>query len=240
MSTTTLDPTPQASTSHVKSLWTAVGVLAVAVAGLTGTLIYTQTRTPPATATPAVAQVATPTEAQVAAPAVTASAPTIAKAPTESPTSEVAPPKPVAKPVPVSKPRVVHKPAPAPVATATGDGTIQQASKQVNCANCGTIESVTPIERKGEGTGVGAVAGGVIGGVLGNQVGGGTGRSVATVLGAVGGGFAGNAIEKNMRKTTVYRVRVRMEDGSVRTLEQATAPTAGMRVLVDGNTLRPQ
>jgi uncharacterized protein YcfJ len=29
--------------------------------------------------------------------------------------------------------------------------------------------------------------------------------AAATVLGAVGGGFAGNAIEGNMKKVTVYR-----------------------------------
>ncbi|MET4676254.1 glycine zipper 2TM domain-containing protein [Luteibacter sp. ME-Dv--P-043b] len=43
------------------------------------------------------------------------------------------------------------------------------------------------------GTGVGAVAGGL----LGNQVGGGKGKTLATVAGAVGGGYAGNQIQKN-------------------------------------------
>jgi outer membrane lipoprotein SlyB len=59
-----------------------------------------------------------------------------------------------------------------------------------------------------------------------------------TILGAVGGGLAGNEIEKNVRKETVYEVRVRMDDGSVRTLTQKTAPTPGTRVTVDGNALR--
>ena len=68
------------------------------------------------------------------------------------------------------------------------------------------------------------VAGGVLGAVVGNQIGKGSGRTLATVLGAVGGGIAGNSIEKNMKKETVYQVQVRMEDGSIRSVNQATAP----------------
>jgi uncharacterized protein YcfJ len=44
----------------------------------------------------------------------------------------------------------------------------------------------------------------VIGGVLGHQIGGGSGRTIATVAGAVGGGYAGNRIQKNLQdKDTV-------------------------------------
>lgn len=115
----------------------------------------------------------------------------------------------------------------------------RQAPRSVACSNCGTIESVTPIQRAAPTSGIGAVAGGLVGGLLGNQVGGGSGKAVATVAGAVGGGFAGNAIERNTRKTTTYEVRVRMNDGSVRTIEQGSAATTGARVVVDGNVLRP-
>ena len=85
---------------------------------------------------------------------------------------------------------------------------------------------------------MGTVAGGVLGAVLGNQIGHGGGRTAATILGAVGGGFAGNAIEGQMRKETVYQVSVRMEDGSQRVVEVARAPAVGSRVTVDGSTLR--
>lgn len=104
--------------------------------------------------------------------------------------------------------------------------------------NAGTVESVTPVTKKGDGTGIGAVAGGVLGGVLGRQIGKGSGRDVATVIGAVGGGVAGHHIEKNVRAKTVYQVRVRMDDGSSRTIEQATAPSVGARVTLDGNQIR--
>jgi outer membrane lipoprotein SlyB len=106
------------------------------------------------------------------------------------------------------------------------------------CVSCGTIEAVTPVTRPGKASGVGIVTGGVLGAVLGNQVGNGNGRTAATVLGAVGGGWAGNAAEKNIKKDTVYQVRVRMQDGSTRTLEQASAPAVGSKVTVDGGTLR--
>lgn len=46
------------------------------------------------------------------------------------------------------------------------------------------------------GTAVGAVAGGL----LGNQVGGGSGKTIATVAGAAAGGYAGNQVQKNMQE----------------------------------------
>jgi uncharacterized protein YcfJ len=41
----------------------------------------------------------------------------------------------------------------------------------------------------------GTAIGAVVGGLVGNQVGGGKGKTLATVAGAVGGGYAGNKIE---------------------------------------------
>lgn len=105
------------------------------------------------------------------------------------------------------------------------------------CASCGVVESVETVVHKGEGSGVGAVAGGVIGGLLGNQMGSGNGRKAMTVIGAVGGGYAGNEIEKRQKSTTSYRVRVRMDDGSLRTVERAQSIAAGTRVTVDGQKL---
>jgi len=58
------------------------------------------------------------------------------------------------------------------------------------------------------------------------------------VLGAVGGGVAGNEVEKRARATTSYQVTVRMDDGSLRTLAQSTAPAVGQKVTVEGSTLR--
>jgi uncharacterized protein YcfJ len=46
---------------------------------------------------------------------------------------------------------------------------------------------------------LGTIAGAVIGGVVGHQIGGGSGRDIATVAGAAGGGYAGNRIQKNLQ-----------------------------------------
>ena len=129
--------------------------------------------------------------------------------------------KPVAKVAPKASPAPAPKVAAAPV-----------------CHDCGVVESVRALTKKGEGSGVGAVAGGVIGAALGNQVGGGNGRKAMTVIGAVGGGLAGHEIEKQTKSTTVQQVTIRMDDGSVRTLEQASAPAVGARVQVEGGKLR--
>lgn len=125
--------------------------------------------------------------------------------------------------------------APRPAAKPPAAKPVAQAP---SCVGCGTVIAVQAIKQQGEGSGLGAVAGGVIGGVVGNQIGGGNGRKAMTVLGAVGGGVAGHEIEKNARATTVYSVKVRLDDGTQRTLQLQQAPAVGARVQVDGSTLR--
>jgi outer membrane lipoprotein SlyB len=102
------------------------------------------------------------------------------------------------------------------------------------CHSCGTVESVQAIEHKAQPSGVGVVAGALLGGVVGNRFGGGNGRALSTVAGAVGGGYAGNEIEKNVHHTTTYQVRVKMEDGKIRTFSYNTQPnwSAGDQVKV--------
>ena len=92
------------------------------------------------------------------------------------------------------------------------------------CANCGVVESIAPVEVKGSGSGLGMVAGGLTGALIGNQIGRGNGNTVTTIAGAAGGAFAGNEIEKNMQKAVRYQVRVRMQDGTLRTSYQSSAP----------------
>lgn len=106
------------------------------------------------------------------------------------------------------------------------------------CSTCGVVEAVTPIQVKGEGTGLGAAAGGILGGVIGHQMGGGSGKDAMTVIGAVGGGVAGHEIEKRQRATTTYQVRVRMADGSLRTVTQPQALAVGAAVRLEGEPLR--
>lgn len=145
------------------------------------------------------------------------------------------------------KPYETERPTPTPKTSSTAtepnrvraipaDSQAPQAVAQapVVCHSCGRVESVRAIQHAAQSSGVGMVAGAVLGGVLGNQVGGGNGRTLATVAGAVGGGYAGNEVEKRSRSTTSYQVRVRMDDGSVRTFPYAQTPgwNVGDRVRV--------
>lgn len=102
------------------------------------------------------------------------------------------------------------------------------------CAECGVVQSVREITTKGEGSGLGAVGGAVVGGLLGHQVGGGRGQDVATVVGAVGGAVAGNEVEKQVKSGKSYEITVRFEDGSIRAIREASAPSwrTGDRVKV--------
>ncbi|GAB3625547.1 17 kDa surface antigen [Pandoraea terrae] len=107
------------------------------------------------------------------------------------------------------------------------------------CASCGTVSSIEPIKIPGQATGIGAVGGAVAGGLLGNQFGAGNGRTAMTVVGALGGGLAGNAVEKNVRSDTEYRVNVRMDNGSTRYFTYKAAPGVqpGDRVRIENGGL---
>lgn len=114
-----------------------------------------------------------------------------------------------------------------------GNKTAPPAVAAARCTNCGVVDSVRAVEVKGEGSGLGAVAGGVLGGVLGNQVGGGSGRTAMTVVGAGAGAYAGHEVEKNMKKSVSYEIRVRMDDNSYRSFHSAQPDVAvGQRVKV--------
>jgi len=108
------------------------------------------------------------------------------------------------------------------------------------CSNCGNVESVRTITQRAEGSGLGAAGGAVIGGLLGNQVGGGTGRTLATAAGAIGGAVVGNQVEGNMKATTSYEIRVRLDDGTLRTFRQTSQPQwrSGDRVRIVKGKLR--
>lgn len=108
------------------------------------------------------------------------------------------------------------------------------------CASCGNVESIRQITRRAQGSGVGAAGGAILGGLLGNQIGGGHGRQLATVAGAVGGAVMGNQVEGNMKATHSYEIRVRLDDGTLRTFHQQSTPRwrNGDRVRIVKGALR--
>jgi outer membrane lipoprotein SlyB len=113
------------------------------------------------------------------------------------------------------------------------------AQRPAYCSTCGTVEAITAVRHEGQGTGIGAVGGAVAGGLIGNQFGRGGGRTGMTILGALGGGLGGNAVEKHLRSTTDYSVRVHMESGKTRyfTYHQAPPFNQGERVRIENGTL---
>jgi outer membrane lipoprotein SlyB len=201
---------------HSKALVAIVAVLGVTVMALAAALVVNRSDAQPGGS------------AAMAPAALAAPATTPAPVPATTPKVVAAAPK-------ITHPNSVTHSAPVTVA------------KAHVCADCGTVEAVTAVKRQGQVNGVavgnttigiGTVAGGVLGGLLGNQVGNGNGKTLATVVGAAGGAYAGNKVEQSMKTVTVYDVRVRMNDGSVRNLDISTAPAVGSKVIVEGNNLR--
>ncbi len=106
----------------------------------------------------------------------------------------------------------------------------------------GVVQAIDLVaQNNNSGIPAGAILGAVVGGVLGNQVGGGDGKTAATVLGAAGGAYAGNEIEKrNQQQTQAYRFNIRMSDGSYQTLTQTSHADirVGDRVRIDNGVAR--
>lgn len=223
-----------------RPLWAAVGVLGVAVAALGGTLLWQNVH----------GNDGAQPQALAGAPSGQVQALTREDVLSEKTTTTVASAVPVEPAAPVVTAPVAPKAVAKPVVTTpksssngyTGSYGSGQASQAVArapvCGNCGRVESVTPIQEAAPASGLGAVAGGVLGAVLGNQVGHGGGRTAATLLGAGGGAYLGNTVEKRTRTTTTYQIRVRMDDGSVRTYNHTQAVPVGERVTTEGNGFR--
>lgn len=89
---------------------------------------------------------------------------------------------------------------------------------------------------------LGAIVGGVAGAALGNQIGGGSGRTAATVLGGVAGAVMGSQIARNQSGATTmpgYRVTVQTDHGNMRTYEVTSTGDLriGDRVRVDNGVI---
>ena len=208
------------SPATLKWLWMAVGALGVSVLALGGTLFAQNLRgdAPVALATQELAQEPAPV-ATLNQQKVPQTVLQQAHAAPDSRANQLA-----------ARPARLPEHPPQPVAQARPAAPV--------CASCGHVESVQALEQAAPATGLGAVAGGVLGGVLGNQVGKGSGRTAATVLGAVGGGYVGHKVEERARSTTVYQMRVRMQDGSVRNFTRAQPVAEGTPVRLEGKGFR--
>lgn len=231
-----LPPQPPSGAAG-RGVWIAVFVLGAVIVALLAAVLFKLNQQAPGAAPAASAALA-----QVA-PAQPASASAQSAAGNGTAPSPIAPPpaqpavRPAAEPSERRTAEVRPAPAAAPeqfapqqFAPQTAPGAAPQAPV---CSNCGTVISVQAHEVQSQKTNpLGVIAGGVVGGLLGNQIGGGNGRTAATVVGAIGGGIAGNEIAKRVDTQTIYRVQVRMDDGQVRTLDLKVAPPVGQRVQI--------
>ena len=214
-----MNTTPSTTTGIHRGVWIGGGLMALTIIALATTLVVknndglsdSASATPSPLVSTTVTPGATPTGSVAAAPQPTA-----------------------ATPVHEATRPVHHTPSHNTVAT-TGEP--QQVAAVPACTTCGVIDGYSAVQVKGQNNGVGAVAGGLGGALIGSKIAGRNNHTLGGVIGAVGGGLLGNAIESHERVATVYDVRVRMEDGSIRTVRQAKVPTVGQRVNVDGNTL---
>ncbi len=217
--------------ASAKWMWAAIGALGASVLALGATLIAQQSNRSAAAAGQPVAALAAPAAAAANDPrnALVADAGTAVKPPAAQ----------VQRPQPATH----HRSNAGRDDYAQGGYAQPSYSRPVSarapvCASCGRVESVQAVQEAAPATGVGAIAGGVLGGVLGNQVGKGNGRTAATVLGALGGGYLGHTVEQRTRTTTAYQIRVRMDDGSVRTFTRSQPVAQGTPVRVDGSSFQ--
>jgi len=111
---------------------------------------------------------------------------------------------------------------PAPVAAAPTRTTVRYVQRPVAVAKpvapeyeivtrhvCEPRQITTQVDVqdpiKQEHSGIGMALGGVTGALLGHNVGGGTGRTLATVAGGIGGAFAGDALANNQQERTSHK-----------------------------------
>src|SRR5712672_680974 len=121
-----------------------------------------------------------------------------------------------------------------------------QSVPATSCALCGTVESIRTIEVRDEASDVGTVPGGHSGAAAdkrtySNRTYSGSVNTAMTFLGTVAGAISGDETERNVKKRYAYRVTVRMDDGSFRTVSLSSPPTlaVGDKVrVVEGKLVR--
>jgi outer membrane lipoprotein SlyB len=223
MSTTTPN-TPSVAAGVPRGIWIGGGLMALTIIALATTLVVKGNgSSDTATADTAAPLVATTT---------TPGAPTTQQSSVANPSANGT------TPANESTRPVHHTPAPVHHETAQNNAPQQVAAAAPVCTTCGVIDGYSPVKVQGQNNGIGAVAGGLGGALVGSKIAGRGNHTLGGAIGAVGGGLLGNAIESHERTSTAYDVRVRMADGSIRTVRQATVPTVGQRVNVEGNTLK--
>ena len=134
-------------------------------------------------------------------------------------------------------------PGPAPVTYPAGSYGQPVAGVEFGRVMNVSLVSGRPLASRGSSI-AGAAVGAIVGGLLGHQIGGGSGRTAATVLGAAGGAVAGSQIAKRADGTyatndPVYRIEVQTDSGQMRTYDVAATGDLrpGDRVRIDNGVI---
>ena len=236
MNTTPTNPDRSTASGIHRGVWIGGGLMALTIIALATTLVVknndaltdpSTTAATSTTAAPLVAANTTPTTSTTGQPPVANQAP--GTTPTGTPAAPLI--NESARPVQYAPPPVHRESA--------RDYPPQQLAAAPVCATCGVVDGYSVVKVQGQNNGVGAVAGGLGGALVGSQIAGRRNHTLGGIVGAIGGGLIGNAVETHQRTVTEYDVRVRMADGSFRTVRQATVPNVGQRVNVEGHVLHP-
>jgi outer membrane lipoprotein SlyB len=133
--------------------------------------------------------------------------------------------------------------SPAPVYPSQSQGYPSQGypqppAPQGQYSYYGVVDRIEVV-RKGDSSNIaGTIIGGIVGGLIGHQIGSGSGNTAATIAGAAGGAIVGNQVQQRSRgPNEAFRVTVRMDDGTWRTVvqENITDLRTGDRVRVEGD-----
>ena len=120
-------------------------------------------------------------------------------------------------------------------------GSQAQTGQQVTY---GTITALRQVQIQADsrlGGAIGTGGGAVIGGMLGSQVGGGSGRQLATAAGVIGGAVAGSAIEESANRVAAWEMEIRRDDGQdivvVQKADRQFQTGQRVRMIGSGNNL---
>jgi len=126
--------------------------------------------------------------------------------------------------------------------TTVGSETGSNPNKASNCAICGTVESIRTVEVRMEAGETGIKSNGSDELAAARPAGQGSEKDSITILSSAGGLFSGSSgAESGSRKRNAYRVTVRMDDGSYRTVSLSSPPAfaIGDKVrVVEGKLVR--
>jgi outer membrane lipoprotein SlyB len=95
--------------------------------------------------------------------------------------------------------------------TLTGDTVSRGEAGRSQNVRTGTVTSIRNVNIQGESLG-GTLVGAGIGGLLGNQIGGGSGRTAATVGGVLAGGAIGSHAGQSVTSRKGLEIEVRLDD----------------------------